>query len=329
MKKILFITDTWKEPINGVIVTLNNLISNLKNKGYDVDIIHPYMFKTIPCPKYPELPLAYNIFDIFKTLKSKNFDYAHIVTEGPIGLTAKYYFEKHNINFTTSYHTCFPEFLKDIAGVPKFLTYFALKKFHNNGYATFVPTTSIKKRLENKGFKNVVVWTRGIDRDQFNLNNFEELNYKRPILLNVGRVSKEKNLKDFYNIKTEGTKIQIGSGPDIEEYKNTYKDVVFLGEKKGKELAKYFASSDVFVFPSINDTFGLVLLEAAASGTPIAAYPVPSPIDVINHNMGCMSNDLNDAVEKCLKISRKDVVDSTSIYNWHECIDTFLNEVKK
>jgi glycosyltransferase involved in cell wall biosynthesis len=324
--KILIITDTWNEPINGVIVTLQNLIREIKILGHEVDLIEPSMFKTIPCPGYKTIPLAVNVWKIAQFVQKSSYDAFHIVSEGPIGVAAKLYLDRKNIPYTTAYHTKFPEFVE--SKYPRLkadYTYKFMNWFHSKSTAIFVPTESVIKELTDKGFKNLVLWTRGVDREIFFPINVKKLD--KPTLLNVGRVSIEKNLEEFYKLDIDAYFIQVGDGPQLEEYKEKYRNVQFVGKKSGIELATYYNSADAFVFPSKTDTFGLVMIEAMACGTPVAAYPVASPIDVVNDYTGSLKQDLKEAVQSCLKLDRRKVEEESRQFSWEKCAEIFLDHL--
>ena len=321
--KIVIVTDTWNN-VNGVVTTLKATVQELESRGHIVKIIEPSQFITVPMPKYPEVRLSINIWKLGPMLEGA--DAIHIATEGPLGCAARWYCKvrKRQIPHNTSYHTKFPEYLKIHYKIPTSVGYWLMRIFHKFSYRVLVTTSTMKKELSDRGFQNLVVWSRGVDKTLFNPSYRNKTFASKPILLCVSRISYEKGLDDFCSIKIDGTKILVGDGPYLSDLKKKYPDVIFTGYKHGIELAKYYANSDVFVFPSKSDTFGVVMLEAIACGTPIAAYPVTGPIDVIVSGInGAMDNDLNQAIVKCLTINRDVVAKSSDHFTWQACTDVF------
>ena len=330
-KKILIITDNLPDQINGVVTTYKNIESYAIRDGYSVDYIHPGRYRHIDCPKYNEVKLAYPK-GLWKEIDAISPDHIHIATEGPMGMYARRYLTVRGHRYNTAYHTKFPEGMKKIMGIPEFVTWPLIRWFHANSNCVLTTTPSMVTQLHDKGFKrNIKPWTRGIDRDVFKPDKRKTL-ATPPIMLNVGRVSAEKNLEAFYELDVPGTKIQVGDGPKLEYYKKRYPDVLFVGAKRGKTLAEYYQQADVFVFPSRWDTFGLVQIEAMACGTPVAAYPVQGPIDVIEQGVtGIMSDTLEYAVKKCLDLDRGQVYSASTKWSWERAWEIFrdnLVEVK-
>lgn len=324
--KILIVSDAWEPQVNGVVTTIKNLVYNFEELGYETKIISFNDFVTIPF-FYPNVRFPLNIYKFNKLFYEFNPDIIHICTEGPIGIYAKLFCDYKKYKYTTSYHTKFPEYFENYFKIPRKYTYKFMNWFHKKSQNVFVTTESMKNELINYNFKNnLIVTKRGVDKEIFkysNSNIFDE--YKKPILLNVGRISSEKNLEDFFNLNIEGTKICVGDGPKLEEYKQNYKDVIFLDNKTPTELVNIYSSSDVFVFPSKSDTFGLVMIEAMACGLPIAAYPVTGPIDIINENCGSLNWNLNEAVRKCLTMNRNFVILEADEYDWNRVSNLFLD----
>ena len=303
-KRILIITDAWHPQINGVVTTLSGLSTELGNRGHVVGVIEPSQFRTMALPVYKEIRIVINPWKVAKLIKEFKPDHVHIATEGPLGVAARLYMANRKLRYTTSYHTNFPEFIKEFTGLPARWFYPAIRWFHKSAEAILVTTPSMKTHLESKGFKNLIVWNRAVDTTLFSPAKAQPLHedLARPIMINVGRVSPEKNLDAFLSLDLPGTKVIVGSGPELETLSKQYPEVVFVGPKKGEELAAYFASADVFVFPSLTDTFGLVMIESLASGVPVAAYPVTGPVDVItNQNIGCLDSDLSVAITTALQ----------------------------
>ena len=327
MRKILIVTDNLPEQINGVVTTYKNIEPFAARDGYTIDYIHPGRYSHIDCPKYNEVKLAYPK-GLWKEIDSLSPDHIHIATEGPMGLYTRRYLSVRGISYNTAYHTKFPEGVKAILGIPEFITWPMVRWFHANSNAVLTTTKSMVEELQSHGFgDNVKPWTRGIDRDVFKpgpRNN----QATKPVMLNVGRVSAEKNLEAFYELDLLGTKIQVGDGPKLEYYKKKYPDVHFVGAKRGKDLADYYRQADVFVFPSRWDTFGLVQIEAMACGTPVAAYPVQGPLDVIDQGVtGVMSDTLEYAVKKCLDLDRETVYSASTKWSWQRAWEIFRDSL--
>tara|TARA_E500000178_G_scaffold58014_1_gene54548 strand:- start:3232 stop:4224 length:993 start_codon:yes stop_codon:yes gene_type:complete len=327
MRKILIVTDNLPEQINGVVTTYKNIEPFAARDGYTIDYIHPGRYSHIDCPKYNEVKLAYPK-GLWKEIDSLSPDHIHIATEGPMGLYTRRYLSVRGISYNTAYHTKFPEGVKAILGIPEFITWPMVRWFHANSNAVLTTTKSMVEELQSHGFgDNVKPWTRGIDRDVFKpgpRNN----QATKPVMLNVGRVSAEKNLEAFYELDLLGTKIQVGDGPKLEYYKKKYPDVHFVGAKRGKDLADYYRQADVFVFPSRWDTFGLVQIEAMACGTPVAAYPVQGPLDVIDQRVtGVMSDTLEYAVKKCLDLDRETVYSASTKWSWQRAWEIFRDSL--
>lgn len=323
--KIALITDTWNN-VNGVVTTLRATVEELKKRGHDVFVIEPSLFRSISVPRYPEIRLSYDVWRVGKILKDYDPDCIHIATEGPLGLAARWYckVKSRQIPHNTSYHTKFPEYLRIQYGIPEKFGYFFMKVFHKYSHKVLVTTETMRQELENKGFDNLVVWNRGVDREIFNSSSRKETVASKPILLCVSRASVEKGLDDFCKIQTNGTKILVGDGPYLDELKQKYPDVIFTGYKHGKSLAHYYANADVFVFPSKTDTFGVVMLEAIACGTPVAAYSVTGPIDIITPGVnGYFGESLSESIVKCRLLDRRIVENSSHRFSWASCTDVF------
>ena len=328
--KILIVTDAWYPQVNGVCRTLKNLGDELKKIGHQVEYIEPNQFFTVPMPKYNEIKLSINVWPRVGRLISKaDADIIHIATEGPIGIFAKRYCVKSKLKFTTSYHTQFDKYLKlYYPYLPIKLAQKFLKGFHSKAEKILVTTQSMKDELQEIGFEKdkMVVWTRGANHGAFQKPKKINLEYKRPIYLYVGRVSIEKNIRAFLDLELEGTKLVVGKGPDLDKLKKEYPEAIFKGERTNGELASYFASSDVFVFPSKTDTFGIVIIEALKCGLPVAAYPVAGPKDIFNGtNIGSLNNDLKKAALEALKSDRSACIEHAKKYTWENCAKIFLN----
>lgn len=329
--KITLVTDTWLPSINGVVTTLTNTVRVLESWGHQVQVIEPSQFRTIGLPGYTEVRLSWNVWHVGRMIENFNPDAIHIATEGPLGLAARWYckVEKRSIPHNTSYHTKFPEYLYHMARIPEDWTYWCMRIFHKFSTRVLVTNEDMKRELEAKGFQNLAVWNRGVDRKLYSTKLRTNKINLRPILLCVSRASIEKGLDDFCNLpQMNGVKILVGDGPYLEELKRKYPDVQYMGFKQGRELAEYYAMADVFVFPSKSDTFGVVMLEAMSCGTPIAAYPVTGPLDVvINGVNGHMHDNLLTAVDLALRCDRKKVRRAAKPYSWESCTKTFLENL--
>jgi len=328
-KTILIITDNLPEQINGVVTTYKNIEACAVLDNYRVVYITPGDFRYFDCPRYNEVKIAYPR-EMGEKIKEISPDYIHIATEGPLGLWARKYLSKHNIRHNTAYHTKFPEGLKKLFGIPEKFTWAFVRWFHKHSGKVLTTTDSMVAELKAHGFGGEVIpWTRGVDRDIFHPAHRGETVAGRPILLCVSRVSKEKNLEDFFELDYPGaTKIMVGDGPMLETYKKKYPDIIFTGFKTGESLAHYYANADVFVFPSRWETFGIVMIEAMACGTPVAAYPCQGPEDVIDEGVtGCLNDDLKQAVKDALMLNRQHVWQSSRRWSWERAWQIFRDNL--
>ncbi|EIJ42696.1 glycosyltransferase [Beggiatoa alba B18LD] len=327
--KILIVSDAWLPQINGVVRTLLTTRQFLETMGHQVLMVTPDLFKTIPCPTYPEIRLALRpTKKIEQLVQEFDPDTIHIATEGPLGLAARLFCARQRKRFTTSFHTKFPEYVHARFGIPTRWSYRLLRWFHGLSSRVMVATQSLRQELETQGFQNLAFWSRGVDIHLFRPQAKDFLNDVRPISLYVGRVAVEKNIEAFLKLKLAGTKYVVGHGPQLDLLKQQYPDVRFVGAKTGEELSRYYAAADVFVFPSRTDTFGLVLLESLASGTPVAAYPVPGPLDVIGESgAGCLDENLELAVQRALTIPAERCRYHAEQYSWQVCTQQFLENL--
>jgi glycosyltransferase involved in cell wall biosynthesis len=323
---ILLVTDAWYPQVNGVVRTLDTTMRLLREDGHTVTMLTHEGRRTVPLPTYPEIRLAVTRpSTVAAEIEQACADSIHIATEGTLGWMARHYCLKHRLDFTTSFHSRFPEMAAGRFPVPgiEALAYRILKRFHAPASATLVPTPTVSRRLAGLGFDHLVTWTRGVDTAQFRplaSDLFKDL--PRPIMLNAGRVAVEKNLDAFLSLDLPGTKVVVGDGPQLAELKQRYRDVVFTGYRKGDDLARALSAADVFVFPSKTDTFGLVMLEALACGTPVAAHPVEGPIDVITDpKAGALNDDLGLAIEMALGCSREDCLAFARQHSWRRVAD--------
>ncbi len=324
--RILIVSDAWEPQVNGVVRSLQMLRRQLVHRGHTVDIIGPDRFRTVPMPSYPEIRLALRPRRaLVRAIEAFAPDAIHISTEGPLGWSARRYCMRRGLAFTTSFHTQFPEYVHVRTRFPLAWSYKLLRRFHGAAACMMVATDSVERRLRARGFFNIGRWSRGVDTELFRARPKDLWDLPRPILLNVGRVAPEKNLDAFLRLDTPGTKVVIGDGPARPELERRYPDVVFMGAKFGEELAAAYAQADVFVFPSLTDTFGLVLLEALASGVPVAAFPVQGPLDVIGDApVGCLSEDLGEAVTVALEVPAERCREFALQFSWAASTDQFL-----
>ncbi len=320
--------------MNGVVRTLTRTVEELTRAGHRVEVIAPSDgYWTMPLPTYPDIRLApFAKYDVERRIVRFGPEAIHIATEGPLGQTARNLCLKWGMPFTTSYHTKFPEYIKArFPFVPLSLPYGFVRKFHNSGGQVMVTTPSMVEFLKKRGFNNLAAWARGVDLEQFNpekRNSPEDVyaGLARPVFVNVGRIAVEKNIEAFLDLDLPGSKVVVGKGPQEKGLKEQYPNVHFVGAKFGDELARYYADADVFVFPSLTDTFGLVIIEAMASGTPVAGYPVSGPIDIIpGSNAGIISEDLRQACLDCLNIDRDIPADYARNYSWEAVSQRFFD----
>jgi glycosyltransferase involved in cell wall biosynthesis len=334
--RIVLATDAWEPQVNGVVRTLTRTVAECRAMGHEVEVIEPSLFKTIPCPTYPEIRLALGAEEeIREMLRAFEPEAVHIATEGPIGIATRRICVEWKLPFTTSYHTKFPEYVSARFPIPVQVGYAYMKWFHKPSGRLMVATPTLRDELVEHGFKNVSPWSRGVDTEVFNPDLpriYEELGGKdwpRPFFLNVGRVAVEKNIEAFLELDLPGTKIIVGDGPARLELQEKYPEAKFLGARFGDELARCFRDADVFVFPSWTDTFGLVILEAMAAGTPVAAYPAHGPIDIIpGSNAGAIDKDLKTACLKCLELDRKDVRAYAEKFSWRASAEQFVDNLQ-
>jgi glycosyltransferase involved in cell wall biosynthesis len=329
-RRILMVTDAWRPQVNGVVHTLERLTETLKNFDVDVTFLTPNCFRTLPMPTYPDIRLALTTPGrVRRLIEDSRPDHIHIVTEGPLGLMARRYCLAERQPFTTSYHTRFPEYVTARLPVPERWTYGWLKRFHNSGNGTMVATPSLARDLRSRGFDKLQPWTRGVDIDHFNPGKRGDLPFPRPIFLSVGRVAVEKNLPAFLDLDLPGSKVVVGEGPELERLKARYPSVHFLGHRPNNELARIYASADIFVFPSLTDTFGNVIVEALASGTPVAGFPVTGPIDVVGDGIGgVVAENLREAALAALEIDRAAARERAMRYTWTACAEMFIDNIR-
>ena len=329
--KIALITDAWQPQVNGVVTTLVELVRELQALGHSVEVIHPNLFKTRPCPGYAGIDLAVSPKRVLTDMLDAFAPEAiHIATEGPLGWAARSYCTKKGLRFTTAFHTKFPEILHAALKIPLAWGYALFRYFHKASSGVMVPTDGVLRMLDKRGFKNLRGWTHGVDTELFAYQPQPRLyppmgTLVRPVSLFVGRVSYEKNIDAFLNLDIPGTKVVCGVGPLEANLKQRYPQVRWMGVLPRHELAKVYSAADVFVFPSRSETFGLVMLEAMATGTPVAAYPVDGPLEVLCkaggtddgvHHGGVLHTDLQRACYKALTVPRDEARLRALDFSW-------------
>jgi len=326
--RILIVTDAWSPQVNGVVTTVKHTVRELGALGHEVALITPTGFRTVPCPTYPEIRLAIAPgARVARMIEEFEPDAVHVETEAPLGLAARRHCLVTGRPFTTAYHTQFPEYIYARCRLPLGISYRWLRWFHGPAHAVMVPTPAIHRRLADRGFTNLAYWSRGVDQALFAPRQQESRN-DRPIFLYVGRVAVEKSIEDFLRLDLPGTKWVVGDGPARASLEAKFPDTVFHGAKYGEELADHYQQADVMVFPSRTDTFGLVLIEAMACGTPVAAYPVTGPIDVIrDRSGGVLDEDLRTAAIAALALDRAAVRRYALQYSWSAATRQFVQNL--
>jgi 1,2-diacylglycerol 3-alpha-glucosyltransferase/glucuronosyltransferase len=323
--KILVATDAWHPQVNGVVRTLVMMAEAAKGLGVEIDFLTPNSFRTFALPSYRDLRLALpGPGKIAELIERAAPDAIHVATEGPIGFMVRRYCRKHGLPFTTGFHTRFPEYVSARSPIPEKWVWAALRAFHRPSQAVMAATPALVGELRSRGFRNVVLWSRGVDTKLFHPRDID-ICLPGPVFLCVGRVAVEKNLEAFLELDLPGTKVIVGDGPARRKLERRYPQAIFLGARHGEELAEIYAACDVFVFPSKTDTFGLVLLEALASGLPIAAFPVQGPRDVIGSApVGVLSGDLRAACLEALGIPREACVEFAAAHSWEASARAFI-----
>ncbi len=333
--RIVIATDAWHPQVNGVVRSLESTAEAARALGARVEFLTPAGFYSVPMPTYPEIRLSLATGSmVWKQIARFDIEHVHIATEGPLGLAVRHACLGQKRVFTTSYHTRFPEYVSARTPIPESWTYALLRWFHNAGSGIMVSTQSIADELSRRGFQRLMHWSRGVDHDRFHPRTVDEIaplikDMPRPIFLYAGRVAVEKNIEAFLNLDLPGTKLVVGDGPSRKKLEQDFPNATFVGMKSGDELATYFAAADVFVFPSRTDTFGIVLLEALACGTPVAAYPVPGPLDVIGQSgAGVLDENLRDACLAALSIPRAIARSHALTYTWENAARQFMDNIE-
>ncbi|MDY7096604.1 MAG: glycosyltransferase family 1 protein [Pseudomonadota bacterium] len=328
-RRIAIVTDAWHPQTNGVVRTLSTTCDMLRSWGHEVTVISPEQYRSFPAPTYPEIRLALTWpGSVGRELARIAPDAVHIATEGPLGFAARRYCVSRKVPFTTAYHTQFPDYFERRTGLPAATFWPYIRWFHQPAQRIMVATETIRAQLREQGLTHLSHWSRGVDLSCFSPDlarpqEFEGL--KGSIQLYVGRVAVEKNIEAFLSCKHPGTKVVVGDGPARADLERRFPDAVFLGKRTGLELAACYANADVFVFPSKTDTFGLVMIEALASGTPVAGYRVPGPLDILTPEVGAMADDLDEAIAKALTLDRSTCAKFASHYTWEAATRQFLS----
>jgi 1,2-diacylglycerol 3-alpha-glucosyltransferase/glucuronosyltransferase len=329
--KLAIVTDAWLPQVNGVVTTLTRTRECLERAGHDVMVVSPERFATVPCPTYPEIRLA--LFPgngVARALDAFGPDAIHIATEGPLGVSARRFCTRRRLKFTTSYHTQFPEYVRKRVPIPEAWSYAYLRTHHGGAERTLVATEQVRAKLTARGFDNVVIWSRGVDTELFKPRGRDHLDLPRPIAMYVGRVAVEKNLEAFLRADLPGSKVIVGDGPDLAKLRAHFPAATFVGYKFGVALAEHLSCADVFVFPSRTDTFGLVMLEAMACGTPVAAYPVTGPVDVVRDGFsGCLHEDLATAAREACTLSRENCRAAALERTWERATLEFFSHLTR
>ena len=327
--RILIATDAWRPQVNGVVRSLESVAKALREFGAEIEFLTPQGFASIPLPTYSEIKLALaSQKAVAKRIEGAAIDHIHIATEGPVGYAARRYCLRSKRPFTTSYHTRFPEYIAARTRIPEAITYALLRRFHNAGSGVMVSTASIANDLQDRGFQRLMHWSRGVDHSQFTPAKASVMNLPRPIFLYAGRLAPEKNVESFLALDLPGSKLIVGDGPSRRALQTAYPEAHFLGAQTSDALAVHYASADVFVFPSRTDTFGMVILEALACGLPVAALPVPGPIDVIGASgAGVLDVDLRAACLAALDIPREKARAHALTFTWANSARQFLDNI--
>lgn len=327
--KALIVTDAWHPQINGVVRSLTEMGRHAEALGFRVEYLTPQGYPSFAMPGYAEIRLALaRPAQIAKRIDEIAPDCIHIATEGPLGLLARRYCTTRKRPFTTSYHTRFPEYLSARLPVPSWPLAALMRRFHAASSATMISTKTLEDELAAQGYKNLMRWSRGVDAELFHPGKAQRLPFPRPIFLYAGRLAIEKNLEAFLSLDLPGTKLIVGDGPARKTLEGQFPEARFLGAQEGEALASLYASADAFVFPSLTDTFGVVLLEALASGVPVAAFPVAGPCDVIGESKaGVLHRDLRHAATKALDIPRERCRKYALQFSWRESARQFFGNL--
>jgi glycosyltransferase involved in cell wall biosynthesis len=327
--KIVIVTDAWEPQVNGVVRSLQSVRRELEQDGHEILVISPDQYRSLPCPTYPEIRLAFTSAKaIGKRIAAFAPDAIHLSTEGPLCLAARRWCLSRNIGFTTAYHTQFPDYIAKRTGLPASLFWRYIRWFHRRAEHILVSTESVRTILRHQGLERLAHWGRGVDTGLFTPNAVPPKlfnNIPRPIQLYVGRVAVEKNIEAFLQCDTPGSKVVVGAGPALAQLQAAYPEAHFFGSLTGETLAGTYAGADVFVFPSRTDTFGLVMIEALACGTPVAAYPVSGPVDIVTAETGALDENLARAIGRALTQNRSKCAEYGGGFNWNTSAHQFLD----
>lgn len=344
MKRIVIVSDAWLPQVNGVVRTLNETVMRLRARDYQVDLITPDLFTTLPCPGYSEIRLAVAPrMKLRRMLGQLAPDIVHISTEGPLGWSARSWCIANCMPFTTAFHTRFPDYAAARTGLSSERFWPLMRRFHAPSSAVLVATQGLVDELAGRGICQTRIWSRGVDLDLFHpdqapLSQLADL--ERPIMLSVGRVAVEKNLEAFLKADVAGSKVVVGDGPLLDELRKKFPHVHFLGKLAGVQLASAYKAADIFVFPSLTDTFGLVMVEALACGVPVAGFPVAGPRDVIGANgmgpadiypgkVGAIDTDLGRAILSARNCRPGDCVKAAAYFDWERTVDQFVEALAR
>ncbi len=327
--RIALISDAWHPQINGVVTTVTNTVAALKRLGHEVELITPDHFKTYPWPGYPDVGMAFlcgpSLRPILENFKP---DAIHLVTEGSIGFAARRYCREFGYRYTTSYLSHFPEYFKLRIGFPMWISEAYLRWFHSESAGVMASTASLETMLRGKGYRRLARWSRGVDAELYRPREKAFIRDATPIFMFTGRVAVEKNIEAFLQLALPGTKYVVGDGPLRKMLAEKYPEVRFVGYRQGENLARYLGAADVFVFPSLTDTFGVAMLEALACGVPVAAFPVNGPRDVIRDGrVGVLNNDLQAAALSALTLDPQDCRRYALDYTWEKCTQQFVDNL--
>ncbi|BAM04241.1 glycosyltransferase family 4 protein [Phycisphaera mikurensis] len=323
--RLALLTDAWHPQVNGVVRTWNRVVEELVSAGAGVEVIHPGLFRTFPAPRYPEIRLAFWPGPgVRERLDAFEPTHVHVATEGPVGLAGRRACLRRGWRFTSSYHTKYPQYLRAYFGIPRPFTLAFVRRFHNAAQATLCPTPSVVDELAAEGLTGLRPWSRGVDTAVFHPGAgpapASMAALEKPVFLCVGRVAKEKNLAAFLDLDLPGSKVVVGDGPARRALARKHPGVLFTGVQKGDALARHYAAADAFVFPSLTDTYGVVMLEANAAGLPVAAFPVTGPIDVVVDGVtGCLNQDLRAACLDALELDPADARAHAEANSWARC----------
>lgn len=327
--KIALVTDAWHPQVNGVVRTLDTVVGLLRKRGHEILVISPDQFRSVPAPSYPEIRLSYaRARTIGRRIEAFGADAVHLATEGPLCIQARRWCRRKGRSFTTAYHTQFPEYLAKRTKLSPRIFWPYIRWFHRKSETIMVSTESVRNQLRSESLSHVHHWSRGVDLQNFCPDVLPPAEYDhlaRPIQLYVGRVAVEKNIEAFLDSDHPGSKVVVGDGPALAGLKVRYPRVHFAGRQTGPALAGYYAGADVFIFPSKTDTFGLVIIEALACGTPVAAYPVTGPVDILTPESGAMHDDLDIAIQRALRLDPADCIALGEQYSWHASADQFFD----